>query len=155
MFSPRLIQLVETNWKRIAESAAQAIRADPRAPSYGQMAESELFDRSSEVLQNLGWWLVEADWDELHRRYVALGQLRKAQGVPAVEVVRKLQILKRVLCQFLEDQRTFISTVEIHAEYDLLKAVNSFFDETVYAVLKGYSLQEDLDQERQAEANVA
>jgi hypothetical protein len=144
MYPPRLIQLVETNWKKIAESAASAIRSDPRAPAYGRIGEAELHERAQEVLRNLGWWLIEADRQELHRRYVALGQIRRSQGVPALEVVRKLQILKRTVNQFLEDQRLYTNPLEIHAEYELQKAIDVFFDETVYAVLKGYDIQDSL-----------
>jgi hypothetical protein len=155
MLSPRLIQLVEANWKKIAESAISAVRADSRAPAYGGLAESELHDRAHEVLRNLGWWLMEADVNELHQRYVALGQIRRSQGVPVMEVIRKLQILKRVLTQFLEDQRIYTNAVELHAEYDVLKAVDVFFDEAIYAVLKGYSLPRSQSQELPGQTRVA
>ncbi len=143
MFSPRLIQLVESNWQRIAADAVAATRNDPRAPSYGRLTEHELHDRAYEVLRNLGFWLIEADRNELHRLYVALGQLRHSQGIPEMEVVRKLQILKRSVRQFLENQRLYHNAIEIHAEYELLKAVDVFFDEAVYAVVKGYCLQRE------------
>jgi hypothetical protein len=100
------------------------------------------------VLRNLGWWLIEADRNELHRLYVALGQLRHAEGIPEVEVVRKLQILKRTVRQFLENQRLCHNAIELHAEYELLKAVDVFFDEAVYAVVKGYCLQREWVEDR-------
>lgn len=142
MFSPRLIQLVEDNWKRIAETAIREVRSEPGAPAYRKLRDSELYDRAQDVLRNLGWWLMEADRKELHQRYVALGQIRQSQGVPALEVVRKLQILKRSLNRFLEDQRAYTSAVELHAEYEVLKAVDVFFDEAIFGALKGYSLNE-------------
>ena len=148
MFSPRLIQLVESNWQRIAADAVQATRNDPRAPSYRKLPDRELYDRAYEVLRNLGWWLIEADRDELHRLYVALGQLRHSEGIPEMEVVRKLQILKRTVRQFLEDQRICHNAIELHSEYELLKAVDVFFDEAVYAVVKGYCLQREWAAER-------
>lgn len=142
MFSPRLIQLVEDNWKKIAEAAIREVRSEPGAPAYHRLRDSELYDRAQDVFRNLGWWLIEADPKELHQRYVALGQIRQSQGVPALEVVRKLQILKRALNRFLEDQRVYTNALELHAEYEVLKAVDVFFDEAVFAVLKGYSLAE-------------
>lgn len=152
MLSPRLIQLVEDNWKRIAEAAIQEVRSRPDAPAYRKLRDSELYDRAQDVFRNLGWWLIEADPKELHQRYVALGQIRQSQGVPALEVVRKLQILKRVLHRFLEDQRVYSSAVELHAEYEVLKAVDVFFDEAIFAVLKGYSLAE---RQRETESELA
>lgn len=143
MLSPKLIHLAEDNWKLIAESAVTHLRSDPRAAAYQQLPDSELYDRAQDVLHNLGWWLTEANPAELHQRYVALGQIRRSQGVPAIEVVRKLQILKRVLSRFLEDRRTYTNALELHAEYDVLKAVDQFFDEAIYAILKGYSLPQN------------
>ncbi len=149
MFSARMIQMIESNWDRIATRAVEAIRRDPRAPSYGRLDEAEIRQRAWEILRNLGWWLSASNLDELHQRYVVLGQLRHSEGVPEMEVIRKIQIMKRAVLEFCRDQRLSHSAVEIYAEYEVMHMVDKFFDEAIYAVVRGYEMQRQWEASRQ------
>ncbi|MCX6599871.1 MAG: hypothetical protein NTV70_26255 [Acidobacteria bacterium] len=148
MFSARLTQLIESNWREIAELAARRLAADPRSSNYHQMKPAEIHDRAYEILHNLSFWLVAGDRVELHRRYVALGQIRCAEGMPVMQVVRKLQVIKQAVREYVRDHRMGPDAVELHGEYDLTSALDLFFDEAIYGIVKGFELQWEFDEDR-------
>lgn len=152
MFSVRLTQLIEAQWREIAEMAARRLAADPRSSNYHQMKPSEIHDRAYEILHNLSFWLVAGDRVELHRRYVALGQIRCAEGMPAMQVVRKLQVIKQAVREYIRDHRQGPDAVELHGEHDLTTALDYFFDEAIYGIVKGYELQWEFDEDRREAA---
>ncbi len=102
-----------------------------------KLPEPDLRERSREILQNLGAWLVSKD-HELARRYERLGQTRCQEGVPLHEVVRTLQIIKNNMIQWVRDQGIGQSPLEIYAEEELEHGADRIFDTMVYYVVRGY-----------------
>jgi hypothetical protein len=138
MLSYRLIQRIEENWERLADAVCLDLQNDPRTPHYHRLTGEEIRDRAHELVRNLGYWLTREDLGELAARYENIGRLRAIQGVPLHEVVRKLQLMKRRLMFFAQEQNLDHSPIEIHAENELHMAVERFFDEVIYSVARGY-----------------
>jgi hypothetical protein len=136
-----IIQLVEKDWKKIAELAISRVHQDPETPNYKSLTDEELMVRARDLLGNLGQWINNQDDGLLNRRYESLGRLRFQDGFPLHEVVSKLQLLKRTIIDHARDQHLEVTAVELYAEQQFLQRLDLFFDRIIYRVVKGYSEQ--------------
>jgi hypothetical protein len=136
-----IIQLVEKDWKKIAELAISRVHQEPETPNYKSLTDEELMLRARDLLGNLGQWINNQDDGLLNRRYESLGRLRFQDGFPLHEVVYKLQLLKRTIIDHARDQHLEVTAVELYAEQQFLQRLDLFFDRIIYRVVKGYSEQ--------------
>ena len=90
MVSRSLIQMIEDHCDSITARIVRELREDPLLPQMGTLPESELRDRTREVVKNLGHWLVPGQESEIARRYELLGRRRHEESIPLQEVVRAL-----------------------------------------------------------------
>ena len=138
MISRSLVQMIEDHCESITARIVRKLREDPLLPQMGTLPESELRDRTREVVKNLGHWLVPGRENEITRRYELLGRRRLEESIPLQEVVRALQTLKDNILDHVREQGLARSAVELYAEEQLEQQVGRFFDSAVYQVVCGY-----------------
>ncbi|MFN3325609.1 MAG: hypothetical protein ACK5AZ_19100 [Bryobacteraceae bacterium] len=137
MVSIRLIQRIEQNWKQIAQSVIDQIHREPRVAHYHKLPDREIVDRADHLVRNLGRWLT-GETAEATRIYESLGARRHSEGVPLEEIVYKLQMIKRKLREYIRDTSLPETSVDLYGELELIRAIDGFFDEVVYSVVRGY-----------------
>ena len=137
MLSSTLVQKIEDHSQQITNRVIRQIQHDPKVLEIKKLLESELRDRTHDVLKNLGHWLAVSSETELAKYYEKLGRERFEQSIPLHEVVRCFQILKDNMIDFVREQE-IKSSVELYAEQELQRQVGGFFDRVVYHLVRGY-----------------
>jgi hypothetical protein len=137
MLSSRLIRLVSDHWERIADRVERQARRDSKLLELGKLPEQELRERTREILQHLGPWLISPE-EDLGHRYEALGRRRFEEGVPLHEVVHALQMIRENMIQYVLDQGVSDSPLELYAEGELEHGANRIFDIIIYYFVRGY-----------------
>ncbi len=67
-----------------------------------------------------------------------MGRARFEEGIPLHESVRGFQIVKEKIIDFIHEQGTAKTSVELYAEEELELRLSGFFDVLVYHLIRGY-----------------
>ena len=138
MLSGRLVHLVETNSTLIVEQVISQIRRDPELQHVSKLSEAELREYGMYLLERFGDWLARSNGQELANYYEDTGRLRFEEGVPLHEAVRGLFLVKNKIIDFVMNQATARTYMQIYAEEELEHRVDRFFDDLVCHLVKGY-----------------
>ncbi len=137
MLSARMVQFISDHWKQVTERVVRHIQRDSRLLELGRYPEALLRDRASEILRNLGGWLVSSE-NELAQRYEQLGRQRFEDGIPLHEMVYAFQIIKDQMLQYVRDQGLLQGPIDIYAEDELQRGADRIFDRMIYYLVRGY-----------------
>ncbi len=138
MLSGKLVHLIEAHWDLIYPRAVEEIRKDPKLPHFHRLPDMELRERAQDILEHLGHWLAVGNEDEVARRYETLGRERFEEGIPLHETVRSFYFVKEKIIQFVQEQATARTSVELYAEEELEHRLATFFDLLTYHLIRGY-----------------
>lgn len=138
MLSAKLIRMVEEHWESLTARIVHDVRHDPRLPHFSTIPESELRERTGDILRRLGDWLTYSNQEELGARFENLGRRRHQDGVPLSELVLRYMIVKERMLEFVREQGFSQSAVDVYAAEELEHAVGKFFDNGIYHVVRGY-----------------
>ena len=138
MLSVKLVQLVETHWEQISTRILLKIRSDSRLPHICRLSESELRNRTRELLNNIGDWLGASMDEPLAERCAQLGRQRFEEGIPLHEVVLARFLIKEGLIEFVRDHAFVETSLQLYAEGEMEKSVSYLFDRMIYYVVRGY-----------------
>ena len=138
MLSLKLVQLIETHWEQISGRILHRIHRDSRLAHINRLSETELRERTREVLSNIGDWLGASLDEPLTRRCEALGRQRFKEGIPLHEVVLARFIIKEELVEYVRDHAFVETSLQLYAEGELEKRIADLFDRMIYYVICGY-----------------
>ncbi|HWR51339.1 MAG TPA: hypothetical protein VN428_09545 [Bryobacteraceae bacterium] len=135
----RLIQLIESHWDLLTDRIIRKIRQDPRLQQIGSLPESDLRDKSRDIIEHLGHWLSVRDETKVAQRFERIGAHRFAEGVPLAEVILSYIIIKDSVLDFVRSQGLDVNAMELWAEEELQRDVGHFFDSVIYHLIRGYA----------------
>jgi hypothetical protein len=138
MLSIKMVQLVETHWEQISTRILHKIRNDARLAHVGKLSESELRERTREILNHIGDWLGATLDEPLAQRCETLGRQRFEEGIPLHEVVLARFLIKDGLMEFVRDHAFVETSLQLYAEGELERSVGHLFDRMIYYVICGY-----------------
>jgi len=139
MLSARLIRLIESHHKQIADRILRDISRQSELIHLQQLPENELRERALVILEHLGDWLA-GNAEELGRKQEEVGKRRFEQTIPLHEAVRALCILKNQVIEFIEEQGIPRDPVGLYAEEELEHRLGQFFDKMIIHLVRGYEL---------------
>jgi hypothetical protein len=140
MLPPKLIHLIENQWDEIVTRGIRAMLRDPEVIHFRSLPEAELREWGRNILENLGHWLAASKDDEVARRYEAVGRLRFEEHVPLHESVRALCLLKEKVLDFVQEQGSAKTSVDLFAEEELEHRLGHFFDLILVHQVRGYEM---------------
>jgi hypothetical protein len=138
MLSGKLVRLIEAHQQEITDRLLRDIHRYPDLTHLRQLPEAELRERSQNLLENLGYWLVDGNEEEIARKYETLGKSRFDDGVPLHESVHALFLIKEKMIDFVGEQGFPPDVLELYAEEELERRVGRFFDLLVLRLVRGY-----------------
>jgi hypothetical protein len=138
MLSGKLVHLIEANSTLIVDRVISQIRRDPELQHVNKLSEAELREYGKYLLDRFGDWLSKGNGQELAHFYEDTGRLRFEEGVPLHEAVRGLFLVKNKIIDFVMNQATARTYMEMYAEEELEHRVDRFFDDLVCHLVKGY-----------------
>jgi hypothetical protein len=149
MLLPDLIRIVQAHADALAAELLDSLRRDPDVPYLHDLGDEELRRRVLDVYRNCAHWAAAADVaggrlqgrmerGEVERGYAELGRLRRAEGIPASQLVRALHRSKAHLLDFIRRNAATQSSVELYQESELAELIHNFFDSAIEHALRGY-----------------
>jgi hypothetical protein len=138
MLSTRLVEMIERHSDEIAQQVLDEVRGDEILRRYHKLPDAMLRGRFENVGVHLSQWLEESDEPALARHFEALGRERFEEQIPLYEVIHAAQIFKRRLAEYARERCFENTPIELHAELELERLLNSFFDRIVFHVARGY-----------------
>jgi hypothetical protein len=150
MKANRLIGRIEEQWETIATEVVNQLRKDHEAGYYHTLPETDVRERSRDLVRNLGRWLESESNEELRQRYEQLGAQRKREGVPLADVLYKIFLLKRKIRSYAMLNNVEISAHALYEELELLRRMGQCFDLIACHVARGYCQDVQSNSERPA-----
>lgn len=137
MLSARLIQLIETHHKELADRVLREIWRRQDLPHILRLPEAELRERNRVLLEHLGEWLSSNE-EKMRRLQETVGTKRFEQSVPLHESVHALCLIKNTVIEFIEEQGIPRDTIGLYAEEELEHRLGKFFDQLIIHLVRGY-----------------
>ena len=138
MLSTRLMEMIERHSDDIAQRVLDEVRADKLLRRYHELPDALLRRRFEDVGQHLSQWLKKSDEPALFLHFEALGRERFQEQIPLYEVIHAAQIFRRRLTEFAREHCFERTPIELHAELELERLLNTFFERIVFHVVHGY-----------------
>ncbi|MCI0622552.1 MAG: hypothetical protein L0387_12980 [Acidobacteria bacterium] len=138
MLSTRLIEMIEKHSDEIAQQVLDEVREDKILQRYHELPDALLRSRFENVGVHLSQWLKESDETALARHFEALGRERFEEQIPLHEVIHAAQIFKHRLAEFAREHCFERTPIELHAELELERLLNAFFDRIVFHIARGH-----------------
>jgi hypothetical protein len=134
----RLVRLIETHSDELAAGLLEKLRECPHTCYYGEVPAEEFKQRTYEIYQHLGEWLLGKTEADVERRYVEIGARRKAQKVELSQLICAISLVKEHLIEFLNREAVRDRPVEVMGEMEVLQLLEQFFDRAIYYAALGY-----------------
>lgn len=138
MLSPHLVRQIAQHADRLAASLVERLRNDPHTPSYRNLSPDELRQHAEQIFLGIGDWLAGRSEQDFLARFGPVGEDRYLERVPIHEMVYAVILTKRLLREHTHQASAASSAVEIHNEKQLDAMIGGFFDQMLYALVKGY-----------------
>jgi hypothetical protein len=137
MLSARLIHLIETHHKELADRVLREIWRRQDLPHILRLPEAELRERNRLLLEHLGEWLLGNE-EKMRKLQESVGTKRFEQSVPLHESVHALCLIKNTVIEFIEEQGIARDTIGLYAEEELEHRLGKFFDQLIIHLVRGY-----------------
>jgi hypothetical protein len=144
MVSAKLVHQIEDHWEAISTRLLRLLRTCPGLPHFNHIPESEVTEVCRRVLHNLGHWLVSTSDDELAQYYERIGRQRHKEGMPLSECLRSVQLMREATFDYVRDESTIQSSMDLYAEEELETRLARFFDLLAYHLARGYEQAQNL-----------
>jgi hypothetical protein len=134
----RLVQLIETNSDRLAETMMMRLQTSDRLTSFKHVPREEFRQRVYEIYDHLGEWLQAKKEEDVARRYTVIGMRRASQGALLSELMYALILTREHLWEFLKHEAKARKPAEVFEELEVLELLQQFFDRAMYYAAQGY-----------------
>jgi len=139
MIALKLVRLIEAHHEELAHSLMRKVEESSKcAELKSRVPRQELEHRFEEVYRHLSDWLLSKTEHDIFRVYTALGKHRFEQGVPFMQFLWGITLVKENLWEFLERESQDLDAINLHGEFELLRLLGQFFDKALYYAALGY-----------------
>jgi 8-oxo-dGTP diphosphatase len=143
LLSDELIAVVQANAQRIISLWIDDIVTNPSTGSYHQFDKKELTLRAMFIFGQFEAWLKgKEDEEELKAFYTGLGAQRRNDGIPMIDLISSLSILKKHIWMFMYSSGAWDKAVDIYRMCELGERLVYFFDKATHYTVMGYSGKE-------------
>jgi hypothetical protein len=138
MISLKLVRLIEEHKSELADEIVGSLHSDPRTKSLQRIPAPELRERIQATLCQFHAWLLTSVDHNVQEHYRDLGRHHAAQDVTLPDLCWAIVLIKERLWHFVERRALHTTSVEIHAELELIRFLDLFFDGAICHVAEGY-----------------
>ena len=138
MFALRLVRLIEEHADQLSANLLKRMKDSEICDEFmRRVPEAELKHRAFEIYRHVSDWLITKSESEVEERYIGLGARRAQQDVPFSQMLLAIEFVKENLWDFLR-QEGLLEPQELLGEFELLFALDRFFDRIEYFAAVGY-----------------
>ncbi|HEV2399690.1 MAG TPA: hypothetical protein VGS27_22295 [Candidatus Sulfotelmatobacter sp.] len=138
MISTRLVRLIEQHSDELSYDLVAKLHRAPRTHSLQKIPAADLQRRILETLHDFHSWLLRNDAHHSQERYRDLGRHHAAQDVSLPDLCWAIVLIKEHVWDFASQQVFHTTPLEIHAELELIRLLDLFFDDMIFHVAEGY-----------------
>ncbi|MBN2299232.1 MAG: hypothetical protein JXM72_11585 [Deltaproteobacteria bacterium] len=139
MISEKMIAMIKDNADDLTKRLCKDLLGREETKSYRKLNEELVCERVFDVYSRLDSWLArDKKKGEIQDHYTKLGKKRFQEGIPLVEVVMALMLIKRHLWLFVLEKHFFDSSYEFQQALEFNNRVVLFFDRAIYFTTMGY-----------------
>ena len=138
MVSFKLVHLIGEHASELADGIVGKLHSAPQTRSLQRIPAPELRNRIQETLCQFHEWLLTNGNDDMQERYRDLGRYHATRDVALPDFCWAIVLIKEHLWDFVGRQTFHTTSVEIHAEFELMRLMDLFFDRAICYVAEGY-----------------
>ena len=138
MISLKLTRLIEEHSSELSDEIVVKLDTDPKTQGLRKIPAPELRKRIQETLCQFHAWLLTSADHHVQEHYRELGRHHAAQNVALSDLCWAIVLVKEHLWDFVQQQALHTTSVEIHAELELIRLLDLFFDGAICHVAEGY-----------------
>ena len=138
MISLKLVHLIEEHASELADAIVVKLHSNPRTRSLQNIPAPDLRNRIQDTLYDFHGWLLTRGDHSVQERYRELGKHHATHGVALPDLCWAFVVIKEHLWNFVERQTFHTNSVEIHAELELMRLLEMFFDSAICYVAEGH-----------------
>jgi len=139
MISEKMIAMIKDNADELSKRLCKDLLSREETKSYRKLNEELVCERVFDVYSRLDSWLArDKKKGEIQEHYTKMGKKRFQEGIPLVEVVMALMLIKRHLWLFVLEKHFFDSSYEFQQALEFNNRVVLFFDRAIYFTTMGY-----------------
>ena len=135
-----LVQLIENNSDRLAETMLMKLQACEKCESFRRVPREEFRQRVYEIYDHLGEWVLgkKEKEEDVARRYIEIGMKRERQGVLLSELMYAIIMTREHLWDFVKQEAKVEKPKEVFGELEIMELLEQFFDRAMYYAAQGY-----------------
>jgi hypothetical protein len=148
MIAARLVELIQNHAPQLTSDTVADLIANPRTPSFRQVAKLDLEGRIFNVYNHLGDWIA-AGHAFAEEEFEEWGRRRFGQGIPLSEIVYAILVIKQHLSRYIREhglleaafpraEQDYVLPMHLHSLQELNGMVGSFFDRALYHLARGH-----------------
>jgi len=135
----KLIELTERHAAELSEMWCNAIRINPRTPSYHSQGQESCVPYAMEFYKNLRKiYYSEKPYTEVTEFFGRYAELSFQGGIPLHEAIYALIMMRRQIWLYADIQAIFVTPMEHHQAVANITKTIRIFDHGMYAVIKRY-----------------
>jgi len=139
MISEKMIAMIKDNADELTKRLCKDLLSREETKSYQKLNEELVHERVFDVYSRLDSWLArDKKKGEIKDHYNKLGKKRFKEGIPLMELVMALMLIKRHLWLYVLEKHLFDSSYEFQQALEFNNRVVLFFDRAIYFATMGY-----------------
>ncbi len=139
VFADRLMNVLETHRKEIAAQWSNAVRQNPRTPTFNNFPEDELLRRAGFFYKNLHtMYHSEKPYTELRKYFSEYAEVSFKYKIPLHEALYALIMMRRHLWLYADFQAPFLSAMDHRQAVETINKTIRMFDHGIYIITQRY-----------------
>ncbi|HOO40839.1 MAG TPA: hypothetical protein PK425_06645 [Syntrophales bacterium] len=135
----KLIEITERHAAELSEMWCNALRMNPRTPSYHAQVQDYCVTHAMEFYKNLRKiYYSEKPYTEVTEFFSRYAELAFQSGIPLQEAIYALIMMRRQIWLYADIQAIFVTPMEHHQAVASITKTIRIFDHGIYAVIKRY-----------------
>ncbi|MBN2282952.1 MAG: hypothetical protein JXO48_03590 [Deltaproteobacteria bacterium] len=139
VFADRLINILEAHRDEIATQWCNAVRSNPRTPSYHRVPQEKCRQNAIGFYKKLERiYHSEKPYTEVRDYFTAYARTQHGNKIPLHEAVYALIMMRRHMWLYADFQAPFLTAVEHHQAVETINKTIRIFDHGIYLVIQEY-----------------
>ena len=146
VFADRLINVLENHRREIARQWCNAVRKNPRTPSFHNLPEEELLKKAGYFYKKLiQMYFSERPYTEVRKYFATYAEVSHREKLPLHETIYALIMMRRHMWLYADFQAPFLSAMDNRQAVETINKTIRIFDHGIYILAQRYC---DLEKEK-------
>lgn len=138
-FADKLIDVLETHSREVAEQWSRAVSGNPRTPAFHSLDHDRYVPHALGFYQNIRTlYFSQKPYTEETKYFLNFAGEMYEAGVPLHELIYALTLMRRHIWLCADFNILFVTTLEMHQAVESINRTILMFDHVIYSVTQRY-----------------